>query len=83
MCVNRQCVSSSLALKSKCAFTDQLIYQWNDYLVYFADTISKTCFEYFKLLEENKLSIYNYCVNDVGKDFCCESCTSNLKNSRF
>ena len=76
MCINKVCMKSSKATQSKCFFRDQIIYQWMDNLSLFFE-ISKTCYEYFTILESKKYSIYNYCKNEQGYQYCCSSCTSN------
>ncbi|CAF0868320.1 unnamed protein product [Brachionus calyciflorus] len=82
MCINKQCVESPLAVKPLCSFEDQLIYNWMDpYWLFWS--VSKTCLEYFRILENNKKSIYDYCVNGEGKNYCCESCTKFLESSCF
>ncbi|RNA34108.1 ADAM family mig-17-like [Brachionus plicatilis] len=82
MCINRVCVKSSKATQSKCPFRDQLIYQWMDdfYLVY---ELSRTCSQYFSILDSNKYSIYNYCKTGPGSQYCCSLCTIFLQLSCY
>lgn len=80
MCLNAECVNSPLAPKDNCPFGDDLVsneFMSSNFGITLTSNYS-TCQQVFEFMQQNNLSIADYCNNTYFNSMCCQSCKSDF-----